>query len=46
MRQVWYLSVASVTVQLGLNLWLLHREFERKLSPLAAAGSPPVPVET
>jgi MATE family, multidrug efflux pump len=46
MRQAWYLSVASVTVQLMLNLWLLHREFERKLSPLAAAASPPVPAET
>ena len=32
MRYVWYLSVAAVTVQLCLNLWLLHREFGRKLS--------------
>jgi putative MATE family efflux protein len=31
-RQLWYLSVASVTAQLCLNLWLLHREFGRKLS--------------
>jgi putative MATE family efflux protein len=44
-RQLWYLSVASVTAQLCLNLWLLHREFARKLSfapepsPLAARGS-------
>jgi Na+-driven multidrug efflux pump len=41
-RQLWYLSVASVTAQLCLNLWLLHREFGRKLSfapelPLLAA---------
>jgi putative MATE family efflux protein len=34
MRQVWYLSVAAVTIQLGLNLWLLHREFARKLAPM------------
>jgi MATE family, multidrug efflux pump len=46
MRQVWYLSVASVTVQLMLNVWLLHREFARKLSPLAATASPPLPAET
>jgi Na+-driven multidrug efflux pump len=30
--QVWYLSVASVTAQLGANLWLLRREFARKLA--------------
>ncbi|HEY2945297.1 MAG TPA: MATE family efflux transporter [Vicinamibacteria bacterium] len=34
LRHVWYLSVASVTVQLVVNLWLLHREFARKLPPL------------
>ena len=43
MRHVWYLSVASVTIQLGLNLWLLHREFARKLAPLAAPVATPVP---
>jgi len=32
MRQVWYISVASVTLQLAVNLWLLHREFGRKLA--------------
>ena len=38
MRHVWYLSVGSVFVQLGVNLWLLHREFDRKLAfePVAA----------
>ncbi len=46
MRHVWYLSVASVTVQLGLNLWLLHREFAKKLSPLATLDAQPVPAET
>jgi putative MATE family efflux protein len=39
MRHVWYLSVASVLVQLGLNVWLLHAEFRRKLAPFDA----PVP---
>ncbi len=33
MRHVWYLSVATVFVQLGLNLWLLSGEFRRKLTP-------------
>ena len=32
MRHVWYIAVTSVFVQLGLNLWLLHREFNRRLS--------------
>jgi len=31
MRQVWYLSLAAVVVQMGVNLWLLHREFDRRL---------------
>jgi len=45
MRHVWYLSVASVAVQLGLNLWLLHREFDRKLAPLAVPVGEPLPAE-
>ena len=39
MRHVWYLSVAAVTVQVFLNLWLLHREFARKLSFAAVPES-------
>lgn len=35
MHWIWYLSVGSVLVQLALSLWLLYREFERKL-PRAA----------
>ena len=31
METVWYLSVASVLMQLFANVWLLHREFGRKL---------------
>jgi putative MATE family efflux protein len=34
LREIWYLSVASVTLQLVVNMWLLHREFARKLGPL------------
>lgn len=30
-RHVWYLSLASVFVQVTLNLWLLRREFARRL---------------
>lgn len=44
MRHVWYLSVASVAVQATLNLWLLRREFGRRLSAppfvAAAQGAP------
>jgi putative MATE family efflux protein len=43
MRHVWYVSLAAVGVQTGANLWLLHREFDRRLdfpprgaAPLAA----------
>jgi putative MATE family efflux protein len=32
MRTIWYLSVASVGLQVVLNLWLLRREFGRKLA--------------
>jgi putative MATE family efflux protein len=46
MRQVWYLSVASVTIQLCVNMWLLHREFGIKLSPVAGAEPQPAVAET
>jgi putative MATE family efflux protein len=32
MSTIWYLSVASVALQMVLNLWLLRREFGRKLA--------------
>ena len=41
LRQVWYISVASVTVQLVVNLWLLHREFGRKLAREAPPTAQP-----
>ena len=43
MHWIWYLSVASVLVQLVLSLWLLYREFERKL-PRAARTTQVQPV--
>jgi putative MATE family efflux protein len=35
---IWWLSVAAVTLQMGLNLWLLHREFDRRLQFAPGAG--------
>jgi len=45
MRHVWYLSVASVTLQVLINLWLLEREFRAKLefAPLPEASPLPSP---
>ena len=40
MRHVWYLSVASVTLQVCLNLWLLHKEFDAKLAFAAVTAQP------
>jgi putative MATE family efflux protein len=39
---IWYLSVASVLFQLAMSLWLLSREFERKLPRAAVATPAPV----
>ena len=41
LTQVWHLSVATVALQALTSLWLLRREFRRKLS---AAAIPPVAV--
>ncbi|MFZ3214382.1 MAG: MATE family efflux transporter [Terriglobales bacterium] len=45
-REVWYLSVATVAIQAVSNLVLLHREFRRKLTfadppPMAQASAAP-----
>jgi putative MATE family efflux protein len=32
-EQVWYLSIATTTLQAALSLWLLRREFGRRLVP-------------
>src|SRR5438552_17716588 len=44
--QIWYLSVASVTLQLVANMWLLHREFARSLTPLAQPVTEPAVAPT
>src|SRR5262245_19826611 len=36
LRWIWYLSVASVIVQLAFSLLLLRREFDRRLTPAGA----------
>lgn len=45
LRQLWVLSVATVTVQAGLSLWLLHREM-RLRADLATVPVGSVPVAT
>ncbi|MGD9906118.1 MAG: MATE family efflux transporter [Vicinamibacterales bacterium] len=43
---IWYLTVLAVTLQLAVSLWLLNREFARRLvfvvPPAAAPGAQPV----
>jgi putative MATE family efflux protein len=36
LRYVWYLSIATVTLQAGLSWFLLRREFNLKLNPLVS----------
>jgi putative MATE family efflux protein len=33
-EQAWYLSIATTTLQAALSLWLLRREFRKRLVPL------------
>jgi putative MATE family efflux protein len=40
LRWVWYLTVVSVTLQMTLGLWLLRREFARRLPAMAVAPTP------
>jgi putative MATE family efflux protein len=37
LRQLWWLSVATLTLQAALSLWLLHRQFRQRLPQLALA---------
>ncbi|MBR0697158.1 MATE family efflux transporter [Bradyrhizobium lablabi] len=39
-EQVWYLSIATTTLQAGLSLWLLRREFDRRLAPSGQEVTP------
>jgi Na+-driven multidrug efflux pump len=34
-EHVWYLSIATTTLQAALSLWLLRREFRKRLVPAA-----------
>lgn len=43
LHQVWLLSVATVTLQALTSLWLLRREFRRKLVASARAAAAAVP---
>jgi MATE family, multidrug efflux pump len=46
LRHAWYLSVASVAVQFGVNMWLLRREFARKLPPAGVPAPQPAAAGT
>src|SRR3546814_3424526 len=39
LRQVWFVSVASVALQALLSLWLLRREMQRRLPTPAVASA-------
>jgi putative MATE family efflux protein len=39
-EQVWYLSIATTTLQACLALWLLRSEFRKRLAPLERKVSP------
>lgn len=43
LRHLWYLSVATVLLQMALSLLLLSREYRRRLGALAPAADPAVP---
>jgi steroid 5-alpha reductase family enzyme len=36
---IWWLSVAAVTLQMMMNLWLLRREFGRRLHVRTAVAA-------
>jgi putative MATE family efflux protein len=40
MEHVWHLSVATTTLQAGLSLWLLHREFNKRLTLVLKEKTP------
>ncbi len=39
-QHVWYLSIATTTLQACVALWLLRREFKKRLTPLERKVSP------
>jgi Na+-driven multidrug efflux pump len=40
---IWYLTVLAVTLQMGVSLWLLRREFRRRLVFAPAPAVPAAP---
>jgi Na+-driven multidrug efflux pump len=40
LAHLWYLAVGTVVVQFASNMWLLQREFARKLGPAVATPAP------
>ncbi|MBC7984864.1 MAG: hypothetical protein H7Y02_13540 [Candidatus Obscuribacterales bacterium] len=38
-EHVWYVSIASVTVQALVSLWLMRVEFRRRVLPLSASAA-------
>jgi hypothetical protein len=36
--ELWYISIASITLQACFNLWLVRGEFRRRLVPPAASN--------
>ena len=39
-QHVWYLSIAATTLQAGLSVWLLRREFGKRLAPHEITPAP------
>jgi putative MATE family efflux protein len=44
-EQVWYLSIATTTLQACVALWLLRREFRKRLGPLEKVSPEPMAAE-
>ena len=44
LAHVWQVGVAAVTVQLAVNLFLLHKEFDKRLA-FGSEGTPAEPTE-
>ncbi|MBR0754704.1 MATE family efflux transporter [Bradyrhizobium jicamae] len=40
-EQVWYLSIATTTLQAALSVWLLRRELNKRLAPLTPPRAAP-----
>jgi len=39
LRQLWFLSVATVSLQALTSLWLLRGQFRRRLTPMAVPAA-------